>query len=256
MFATYRTAALTALAALTLLASATAQQLSIGVDAGAGLSAFRYSFEEEFMGESFDTAFTSDRLATVALRIPIGLRLGEHFALAVAPGYQVRGSQDEFSYEDDLAGVVYRYDDTQEIRFSYVTLDAMAYGGLPLGKLRLDLGVGPSLGYGLTAKSEFEYTSYINGEVDERESDTEDLDWDDDDINRLLLELVAAPRVSLPIGPGTLGLEARYTHQLNNLLDDEDSSDDDEFTVKSRTFSFLLGYAIPLGKSAAAPASE
>ena len=255
MIATYRAAALTALAVLTLLASATAQQLSIGVDAGLGLSALEYDIEETFVGVSFDTAYTSDRLATVALRVPISLRLNEHFALAVAPGYQVRGGQDEFSFEDDFGGQVYRDETTQKLTFSFATLDAMAYGGLPLGRLRLDLGIGPSLGYGLTAKNKFEFTTYINGEVDESGSESEDLDWDDDDISRVLLELVVAPRISLPVGPGALGLEARYTHQLNNLVDDEDSGDD-EISVKARTFSFLLGYAIPLGRSAAAPASE
>jgi len=93
--------------------------------------------------------------------------------------------------------------------------------------------VGPALG--------FKAGCEVSGEDDEVELNV-DCDEAEIEIKSLDLGAVIGAGLSFEAGPGDFHLGARYNYGLTIL---DDSGEDDD--IKSRAFSFLVGYSFPMG---------
>ena len=134
-------------------------------------------------------------------------------------------------FEDD------ELDGSLQLKLNYIDVSAL---------LRLALGseasftpyllVGPSLGFEISCDVEFE-------------SDAGDFSSDCDDEEDLFersstdFGLTGGVGFELPLGPGNVLVEGRYTFGLTDLAKEDNTS------AKNRSFGIFLGYAVPLGGS-------
>jgi hypothetical protein len=134
-------------------------------------------------------------------------------------------------FEDD------ELDGSLKLKLNYIDVSAL---------LRLALGseasftpyllVGPSLGFEISCDVEFDSDA---GDF------SDDCDDDEDLFERSSTDfgLTGGVGFELPLGPGNVLLEGRYTFGLTDLAKEDNTS------AKNRSFGIFLGYAVPLGGS-------
>lgn len=99
------------------------------------------------------------------------------------------------------------------------------------------LMVGPSFG--------FETGCEVELEVDDGNNASTDC-GDEEGRKTTDIGLTGAAGLQIPLGPGSLLLEGRYTHGLTNLVDDDGQNNDGK--MRNRMFGVFAGYSIPLGR--------
>ena len=101
------------------------------------------------------------------------------------------------------------------------------------------LMVGPSFGFETGCEFEFE--------VDDGDNASVDCDAEDDSFQRKSMDIgvTGAAGLQIPLGPGALLLEGRYTHGFTNIVDSQSATDDSK--VRNRMFGLFAGYSISLG---------
>ena len=121
-----------------------------------------------------------------------------------------------------------------DVNFKIDYVDVPVQLAFSLGSSRFSpyLLVGPSIGFEVGCKLDDETTA----------SDTE-IDCDDGDFfRRKSVDLGATGAVGLqiPMGPGSLLVEGRYTHGLSNIADEGNTE------IKTRSAGIFAGYSIAL----------
>jgi hypothetical protein len=128
-------------------------------------------------------------------------------------------------------------DGDAEIKLDYIEVPVQLVLSYGISKARPYFMFGPSVG--------FEIGCGLSVDVD----DADDPEADCDDANFFERDspdfgIAGAAGVTIPVGPGDILFEARYTHGMTNIYE-ESGIDDNE--VKNRSWAIFGGYSIPLG---------
>jgi hypothetical protein len=128
-----------------------------------------------------------------------------------------------------------------DVKIDYVEVPVQFVLGLGSSRLSPYLMVGPSVAFEVGCSAEAEDTA--GNEVE--------ADCDDSDIfpdrKEMDFGLSGAAGLQIPMGPGAVLLEGRYTHGLSNIFDDDDTTTTD-FKIRNRAFGLFVGYSIGLGR--------
>ena len=128
-------------------------------------------------------------------------------------------------------------DGEAEIKLNYIEVPLQLVLSYGIKKVRPYFMFGPSVGFEIGCG-----LSVDDDDADDSEADCDDAGFferDDPDFG-----IVGAVGVNIPLGPGAVLFEARYTHGMTNIYE-ESGIDDNE--VKNRSFALFGGYSIPLG---------
>lgn len=151
----------------------------------------------------------------------VDVPVNERFSFQPELLYTQKGTK--FEGEEDFGEGPVSFE--QQIQIDQIQIPLLGKATFPGMQVRPFVVFGPAVGITTRAKVKSEF----DGEEEE-----------DDDIK----DIVKAVEVSLVVGGGVQfgagSVEIRYDHGLTNLSDDED---DDDFEIKSRTFSILLGWS-------------
>ncbi len=127
-------------------------------------------------------------------------------------------------------------------KFDYLSLDMLLKGKFGSDVPQFYILAGPGLAYAthgkITAEATFTNSTSTSGE------ETEDIDFKDDNVSRFDFSVLFGGGIEMPLGPGRLLLDARYSLGLQNL-NTEDTTDTKIF---NRGVLFSAGYMIPIGK--------
>jgi hypothetical protein len=121
------------------------------------------------------------------------------------------------------------------IKLDYIEVPVQLVFALGSSRLGPYLMVGPSVAFEVGCNVETEDAS-----GNEVEADCEDSDFFDRKSTDLGVS--GAAGLQIPMGPGAVLLEGRYTHGLSNILD----SETDTNKIRNRAFGLFLGYSIGL----------
>lgn len=137
--------------------------------------------------------------------------------------YSTQGTKGEYAGIDD--GLIYEGEFTDKV--TYINLPILVkYNNL--GTKGLSIGVGPQIGFLLSADEEYDET--FDGETDSGE-----FDWKD---NAKSIDVGVVLGVGYEIDMGAF-VEARYNLGLTNVNDAEDA---DDFEFKNSVFQVSVGY--------------
>jgi hypothetical protein len=125
-----------------------------------------------------------------------------------------------------------------EIKLDYVEVPVQLVLGLGSGRFSPYLMVGPSFG--------FETGCEVSAEIEDEEFDVDCDEADFFERKSLDIGATAAAGLMIPLGPGSLLLEGRYTHGLTNIYDNEAQTNEND--VKNRSWGVFGGYSVPLGR--------
>jgi hypothetical protein len=163
------------------------------------------------------------------------IRLSDNFAIQPELNFIQKGFQVEETYSDPGVGTV---TEKFEVILNYIEIPVMLKGGVPFGPARFDVLAGPSIGYALNGKIKF--TETANGMT---ESDSQDIDFGEDDFARTDFSVQFGAAFSLALGESaTLFADARYILGLTNL----NTSPDDDITANNRGVALTVGALFPL----------
>jgi hypothetical protein len=126
-------------------------------------------------------------------------------------------------------------DEDTEIKLDYVEVPVQAVFSLGSGRFSPYIMAGPSFAFEIGCK------------VDD-ETVTESIECDNADFferKSVDIGLTGAAGLQIPLGPGNLLVEGRYTHGLSNIYDNESQVIQNE--VKNRSWGIFGGYSIPIG---------
>nr|MBS0037708.1 PorT family protein [Saprospiraceae bacterium] len=195
-----------------LLLSATFAYSQIGVRAGVNLAS-----------QEYDPDITQDQSSIIGLNLGVIYEMGISELLTIQPELHFiqKGAKDEF---DELGG---SYE--SEIRLNYLELGIMArLDLLDFGNdAGLYVGITPNLGYALSGKTK---SSGSFGGISF--DDEEDIDFDDDGIERLDFGIGLGAGVNF----GNFFIDARYNLGLADIVEDDD------LTVNNKGILVGVGY--------------
>jgi hypothetical protein len=185
----------------------------VGIRGGVNLSAFT--------GDFGDAVEPSNRVApNIALvyEHPLSTQL----SLRGEVGYSAKGGKTENESTDVFGNTTTI---KTEWRFDYVEVPLLLRGRFgSVGKATPFFELGPSIGVAVSGK--FEDDPHIIGEVDLKgDMKPVDFGWG------------AGAGVEFPVGPGRIGLEARYTRGFSDLFDVEDNLE-----AINQAWTFALSY--------------
>ena len=126
------------------------------------------------------------------------------------------------------------------VNLEYIDVPVQAVFSLGGNSLSPYLMVGPSFG--------FELDCELEAEVDDEDDETVDCaegGFFGGERKSFDIGITGALGLQIPLGPGALLFEGRYTHGLTDLIDHNVETED--FSLKNRSFGFFAGYSIPLG---------
>lgn len=198
-----------------------AQEMNWGVKAGANYSTLS--------GNEAETDYRLDFHAGLVTAFEISPK----FSLQPELLYSMEGTESSFSFEEE--GMTFSSE--QKIKLGYLNLPIMAKFFVTDG---LSLQAGPQVGYLLSAKNEYEFSSSFADEFDMDESGTED-------VKDQLKKISFGVNFGLGYEFGSnLFLQARYHLGLSNI-DDTEVDPDDDFEVemgkiKNSGFQVSVGY--------------
>jgi hypothetical protein len=121
-----------------------------------------------------------------------------------------------------------------DLKLDYIEVPLQLVFGLGSSRFAPYLMIGPSLA--------FEIGCEVSGEDGETELEADCDDVDFFDRKSVDIGATGAAGLMIPMGPGSLLLEGRYTHGLTNIYDDAGDNE-----VKNRSWGVFGGYSIPLG---------
>ena len=127
-------------------------------------------------------------------------------------------------------------DGSAEVKLNYIEVPVQLVLSYGIKSTRPYFMFGPSVSFEIGCGLEVDVDDADNPEADC--DDAEFFERDSPDFG-----IAGAAGVTIPLGPGDILFEARYTHGLTNIY--EESADDNE--VKNRSFAIFGGYSIPLG---------
>lgn len=209
-------------------------QLSIGARAGVRFATMD-GFEEALFDED------GIDLETNAL---IGIETGAIVAYQFSPLFSLQGEityvqkGTELSFEENILGQEIAGTSTISVNyFEFAPLAKFTFGDGMVGAF---VQAGPSIGYGLNG--ELKSTSSFNGET---ETETEDLDFEDDEFSRTDFGAIFGAGVTFNLGTVNLFVDGRYNLGFTNNYSGDDEP---EIDVTNRGVSATVGVLIPLGQ--------
>ena len=122
-------------------------------------------------------------------------------------------------------------------KLEYVDVPVQLVFSPGAGRFAPYLMVGPSFG--------FETGCEVELEIDDGDNASADC-GDEDGRKSTDIGVTGAAGLQIPLGPGALLLEGRYTHGLTNLIESDSQNDDNK--MRNRSFGVFAGYSIPLGR--------
>ena len=123
-----------------------------------------------------------------------------------------------------------------DIKLDYVEVPVQLVFALGSSRLGPYIMVGPSVAFEVGCNVEMEDTG-----GNELESECDDADFFDRKSTDFGVS--GAAGLQIPLGPGAMLLEGRYTHGLSNILD----SETDETKIRNRSYGLFVGYSIGIG---------
>jgi hypothetical protein len=186
---------------------------------------FKLGMTSSTLDESDDTGVSFDRLTSFG----VGgfLRFGP---LQIDVLGLTKGSEQSDPTDGDA-----------QIKIDYVEVPVQFVFGLGSSRLSPYLMVGPSVAFEVGCNAEMEDTAGNEVEADCDDStvfpDRKEMDFG----------LSGAAGLQIPMGPGAVLLEGRYTHGLSNIFDDDETTTSD-FKIRNRAFGLFVGYSIGLGR--------
>ena len=206
--------------------AAGSQAQSFGIHAGGNLSSAKAKEDGSFFPLSPESklGFLAGIIAEIPIATAVSFRPELNF---IQKGYKI-------SFSEDFGGGTIGLDGKEALNYLEVPLN-VTYN-LPAGKNTVFLGGGPSIGFGLSGKSEFTYTEPGQPTVTEKEDVNFGGDETEDDYKPLDFGLNINGGLQLTNG---FLVKLGYTFGLSNLLHDSESS------FKNRGFSFSVGYLFP-----------
>lgn len=174
---------------------------------------------------SADPDIGSESITGLLLAVPIEIGIGESFAIQPEIMFVQKGTR----FEENILGS----NDKIERRISQIDIPILAkFKFLNTDAFQAYVAAGPVFGFALSGKTKAEALG-ISGE--------EDLDFDEDDYNRLETLVSAGGGIGIPIGFGVIVLDVRY---LFGITDVDDS---DEFKVKNNGIQGGIGFMFSFG---------
>lgn len=122
-------------------------------------------------------------------------------------------------------------------KIDYVEVPVQLVFGLGSGRFSPYVMVGPSFA--------FEVGCEVDDETTAGDNEIECDDADFFDRKSLDIGATGAAGLQIPMGPGSLLVEGRYTHGLTNIYDSESPTDT---KVRNRSWGIFGGYSIGIGR--------
>ena len=129
-------------------------------------------------------------------------------------------------------------------KFDYLSLDMLVKGKFGTDAPQFYVLAGPGLAYAAHGKVPAEFT--VTNGTSSTEKETEDIDFKEDEVSRFDFSVLFGGGLEMPLGPGRLVLDARYSLGLQNLNTDGD--DTTNMGIFNRGMLFSAGFMIPLAK--------
>jgi Outer membrane protein beta-barrel domain len=167
-------------------------------------------------------------------------RANNNFALQTGLDWVQRGYR--FEFEEAFLGINNSIKSNTVV--NYVDIPVLAKLGVGKGPVRVDLLVGPSIGYAVSGKDKSTYTFGGVTETEETKLFSEEDDTDEG-YNRFELQAQAGAMLSVNFGSTSFFVDGRYLHGLTNLLDEEGTGDDD-VRGRNRGAAFSAGLLFKL----------
>lgn len=184
---------------------------------------FKLGMTSSTMDASDDEGVSIDRLTSLGVGGFLRLGFGG-MALQVDVLGLTKGSETSSTDDGDL-----------NIKLDYIEVPVQLVFALGSSRLGPYLMVGPSVAFEVGCNVEAEDA---NG--NELESDCDGAGTDFFDRKSMDFGVSGAAGLQIPMGPGAVLLEGRYTHGLSNISD----TDTDE--VRNRAYGLYVGYSIGL----------
>lgn len=209
-------------------------QSFVGVRGGIGLTKWHYDLPGDV-----DNTINDDQeyLLTPYVAIPIEVQFSEYFSIQPELIYMQKGTHQKSSMQE--SGASFEMDARTKI--NYLELPVLGKARYNTERLEFFVMAGPQVGYALNGKYKVEQT-VTNGTTEILKTD-EDIDFDEDKIDRFNFSVVFGAGVGVDLGPGKVVADARYDLGLYNMS----TNDDSDFKFYDRAFGLSVGYMIPFG---------
>ncbi len=209
-------------------------QLSLGLKGGVNLA--KDHFDDDDIREM------TEFMPVMYFAVPVELEISEFFALQAEPGFIQKGvkifNETTIEYEP---GMFRTMDMDLRNKFNFLNLPVLAKAKFGPENLKLFALAGPEIAYAMNGKTKIEMT-VTNGTVEEIE-ETEDIDFDEDGLDRWDYGLILGAGLEAKLGPGWITLDGRYNLGLNNFNAEEDA----DVKMYHRGIGVLVGFKVPLG---------
>jgi len=203
-------------------------QISLGIRGGLNLSKWSLNDEAKKEIEGFDL----ENINALLLGALVEIRLSNNLAIQPEVNFIQKGSR---LVAVETAPVPIKVEGTTTL--NYVEVPLLLKVGTGFGVGRFDVLLGPSFGYALSGKRKFKAT--VAGQT---ETETENVDFDEDDIART--DVGAQVGASLGLGLGSsarLFVDGRYLLGFSNLDQHEHTGGGDEPTIRNRGIALTAG---------------
>jgi opacity protein-like surface antigen len=201
--------------------AAIAQDLSLAIGPKVGLNLANVT-GDDVSGTDTRTAF--------ALGGVVEIRISEMFSIAPEALYSMQGSKEE------EGGV------ELTLKFDYIKIPVLARLTIPTsGEISPYVFAGPTFAF----KASCKFKGEVGGESEEVDCDEalEEEVGPGATAKSFDVGLAFGGGVGFPVGPGTLGVDARYNLGLSDIVDYEGGAD-----VKNSVIQFAVSYLFPLGR--------
>lgn len=207
---------LTAVMGIIAFGTTVAQEVSLGVKAGGNLS----SLSGDVEGMSFLPGFHAGGFAEI--------KLSEKFALQPELLFSMEGGKSSFKLQSSEVSM----SSEEKLKLGYINLPVMAKYYVTEG---LSVELGPQIGYLISAKSEYEFSSTFEGITIE--------DSGKEDVKDFMKKTSFGASVGLGYTmKNNLYFQARYHLGLSNINDTEDEEDGYLAKIKNNGFQLSIGF--------------
>lgn len=174
--------------------------------------------------------------------VPVEFQLSENFAIQAEPGFMQKGmkmvAETTFEYEP---GQFQTMSMDTRTKFNFLSMPILAKGRFGPEAVKFFVVAGPEVGYALNAKTKVEMT--VTNGTTETINETEDIDFEEDEIDRFDYGLIFGGGVEARLGPGWITLDGRYNLGLNNYIQNEG---EEASKLYHRGIGVLIGYKVPI----------
>jgi hypothetical protein len=130
-------------------------------------------------------------------------------------------------------------DGEADLKLDYIEVSPLLHLSLGVGSIAPYIIAGPAFAFEISCNVDFEFDG------GDASTDCDDADVEDVVVRKKNdIGVIGGAGLSLPLGPGNVLFEGRYTFGLTSINDDDDDND----SVKNRTIGLLVGYEIRLGR--------